>query len=118
MCPFVSMVSFVVSRRRYVELTIALPDETETELHVAPVAGGRDGADRDVRDVEVRRSEVRAIQQIEHLPAEFEPRLVDGEALAQGEVHLLRSRPPNRVAACRALGADGRNLIGGRIEPA
>src|SRR5205814_3814943 len=60
-----------------------LPDETQTELHRAAVGGGRDGADRDVRDVEVRRAEVHVIQQVEHLPAEFEPCLVDGDALAQ-----------------------------------
>src|SRR5437667_1170809 len=43
-----------------------LPDETQTELHRAAVGGGRDGADRDVRDVEVRRAEVHVIQQVEH----------------------------------------------------
>src|SRR5712691_5170642 len=95
-----------------------LPDEPQPELHRPAIVGGGDGADGRVRDVQIRVAEIRVVQHVEHFPAEFDPRLVDWEPLAERRVDALGAGSPYSVASGRALCAVRGNDVGGQIEPA
>jgi hypothetical protein len=86
-----------VKTQRITAIADPSPCEPQAELNVPRVVGGGNDAGRHVVDVAVGLSEVRVVEQIENLGAEFEVRRTEWESACSPRNPPAWSRPDQRI---------------------
>ena len=96
----------------------ALPLEPQAHLNVAAVIGGRNDARRDVRNVGVRESEIRMIQDVEEFCAILQlDALCKRKIFRHREVKITERRPDDLISPGIPLEAQGGHGKCGHIVP-